>query len=167
MNLLKMKLFMLFGVVQMIVGLLLRWSSTIFKRSCLDIICEYVSMMIFRLCFFCWMGFMVLYRWNVPERLLLVTYRCVLIVLTYPFEKIPRRLPKRIPRPKRVMPATFIGFSVVRVPIQGFMAFQIVEQRMRFSHPQLQLVSSRCPQLRLQCTNPSAKRELPRVGGAF
>ena len=67
MNSLKMKLSVLFGVLQMIVGLLLRWSNTIFKRSCLDFICECVPMMIFMLCFFGWMDFMILYKWNVPD----------------------------------------------------------------------------------------------------
>ena len=33
MNPLKMKLSVLFGVVQMIVGLLLRWSNTIIERN--------------------------------------------------------------------------------------------------------------------------------------
>ena len=52
---LKMKHSVLFCVVRM----LLEWSNTIFKRSCIDFICECVHMMIFMLCFFCWMDFMI------------------------------------------------------------------------------------------------------------
>ena len=60
MNPLKMKLSVLFGVVQMIVGLLLRWSKTIMERSCLDFICECIPMMSFMVCLFGWMDFMIL-----------------------------------------------------------------------------------------------------------
>ena len=67
MNSRKMKLSVLFGVLRIIVGLLLRWINTIFKRFCLDFICECIPMMIFMLCFFGWMDFMILYERNLPE----------------------------------------------------------------------------------------------------
>ena len=60
MNLLKMKLSVLFSVVQVIVGLFLRWSQIIIERSCLDSTCECIPMMSFMVCLFSWMDFMIL-----------------------------------------------------------------------------------------------------------
>jgi len=66
MNSLKMKLSVLFGVLQMIVGVLLRWSNAFHEKSMLDFICECLPMMVFMLCFFGWMDVMILYKWVHP-----------------------------------------------------------------------------------------------------
>jgi len=63
-NSLKMKLSVLFGVMQMIVGVLLRWSNAFFDKSMTDFFCECVPMMVFMICFFGWMDFMILYKWT-------------------------------------------------------------------------------------------------------
>merc|ERR1719433_2333752 len=54
-NSLKMKLSVLFGVLQMTLGVFLRWSNALYEKNLTDFICECVPMMIFLLCFF---GFM-------------------------------------------------------------------------------------------------------------
>ena len=54
MNGLKMKMAVLFGVTQMIVGVLLKWSNAIYQRSVVDFLCECIPMMIFMICFFGW-----------------------------------------------------------------------------------------------------------------
>ncbi|CAK0852562.1 unnamed protein product [Prorocentrum cordatum] len=63
-NSLKMKLSVLFGVMQMTVGVLLRWSNAFYWRSMTDFICECVPMMVFMVCFFGWMDWMILYKWT-------------------------------------------------------------------------------------------------------
>merc|ERR1711920_115102 len=65
-NSLKMKLSVLFGVLQMIVGVLLRWSNAFYFKNMTDFIFECVPMMIFMLCFFGWMDVMILYKWVHP-----------------------------------------------------------------------------------------------------
>merc|ERR1712048_1370432 len=65
-NSLKMKLSVLFGVIQMTLGLFLRWSNAFHDKNMVDFIFECIPMMIFMLCFFGWMDFMVLYKWTHP-----------------------------------------------------------------------------------------------------
>merc|ERR1712203_111871 len=65
-NSLKMKLSVLFGVAQMIVGLVLRWSNAIYEKNMTDFIFECIPMMVFMLCFFGWMDVMILYKWTHP-----------------------------------------------------------------------------------------------------
>merc|ERR1712039_1099415 len=65
-NSLKMKLSVLFGVVQMIFGLLLRWSNALYDKNMTDFIFECIPMMVFMLCFFGWMDVMILYKWTHP-----------------------------------------------------------------------------------------------------
>ncbi|CAE7329849.1 ATP6V0A4 [Symbiodinium pilosum] len=65
-NSLKMKLSVLFGVLQMTVGLILRWSNAFYEKNMTDFVCECIPMMIFMLCFFGWMDFMILYKWVHP-----------------------------------------------------------------------------------------------------
>jgi len=65
-NSLKMKLSVLFGVLQMVVGVILRWSNAIYERSLTDFVCECVPMLVFMLCFFGWMDWMILYKWVHP-----------------------------------------------------------------------------------------------------
>jgi len=65
-NSLKMKLSVLFGVLQMIVGVLLKWSNALKERNFTDFIFECLPMMVFMLCFFGWMDVMILYKWTHP-----------------------------------------------------------------------------------------------------
>merc|ERR1712048_204618 len=65
-NSLKMKLSVLFGVLQMDVGVLIRWSNALHQNNMVDFIFECIPMMVFMLCFFGWMDFMVLYKWTHP-----------------------------------------------------------------------------------------------------
>jgi len=65
-NSLKMKVSVILGVVQMIVGLLLRWANAANERSAVDFFCECVPMMIFMICFFGYMDYMILYKWVTP-----------------------------------------------------------------------------------------------------
>merc|ERR1712061_450759 len=65
-NSLKMKLSVLFGVLQMIVGVLLRWSNALYFSNMTDFIFECIPMMVFMLCFFGWMDVMILYKWTHP-----------------------------------------------------------------------------------------------------
>jgi V-type H+-transporting ATPase subunit a len=65
-NSLKMKLSVLFGVLQMIVGVLLRWSNAFYEKNLTDFIFECMPMMVFMVCFFGWMDFMILYKWTHP-----------------------------------------------------------------------------------------------------
>merc|ERR1712048_1501310 len=60
------KLSVLFGVIQMVVGVLIRWSNAIHQNNWVDFIFECIPMMVFMLCFFGWMDFMVLYKWTHP-----------------------------------------------------------------------------------------------------
>lgn len=65
-NSLKMKLSVLFGVLQMVTGVLLKWSNAVHEKNAVDFFCECIPMMVFMLCFFGWMDFMVLYKWVHP-----------------------------------------------------------------------------------------------------
>merc|ERR1740121_768360 len=65
-NSMKMKLSVLFGVLQMTVGVLLRWSNALKEKNVTDFLFECVPMMVFMLCFFGWMDVMVLYKWTHP-----------------------------------------------------------------------------------------------------
>jgi len=65
-NSMKMKLSVLFGVLQMFVGVLLRWSNAFYQKNMIDFIFECLPMMVFLLCFFGWMDAMILYKWVYP-----------------------------------------------------------------------------------------------------
>jgi len=65
-NSLKMKLSVILGVSQMIVGLLLRFANAIHERNAVDFFCECCPMMVFMICFFGFMDFMILYKWVTP-----------------------------------------------------------------------------------------------------
>merc|ERR1719487_854201 len=65
-NSLKMKISVLFGVAQMIVGVILRWTNSAHEGNLLDFLCEGVPMMFFMICFFGYMDFMILYKWVTP-----------------------------------------------------------------------------------------------------
>jgi V-type H+-transporting ATPase subunit a len=63
-NSLKMKLSVLFGVLQMTLGVFIRWSNAFHAQNGLDFACECIPMLMFMVCFFGWMDFMVLYKWT-------------------------------------------------------------------------------------------------------
>merc|ERR1712087_952057 len=65
-NSLKMKLSVLFGVLQMFVGVCLKWSNAFHEKNLADFFCECIPMMVFLLCFFGWMDVMILYKWVTP-----------------------------------------------------------------------------------------------------
>jgi len=66
MNSLKMKLSVLFGVLQMTLGVFLRFGNAIYFKSKIDFFFECIPMLIFMVCFFGWMDFMILYKWLNP-----------------------------------------------------------------------------------------------------
>jgi len=66
-NSLKMKMSVLFGVLQMMLGLVLRFMNAAFFKSKIDFVCECIPMLIFMVCFFGWMDFMILYKWVTPD----------------------------------------------------------------------------------------------------
>merc|ERR1712193_187834 len=61
-----MKISVLIGVAQMLVGVALRFSNGFFYQNYIDVICECVPMLAFMLCFFAYMDFMILYKWVTP-----------------------------------------------------------------------------------------------------
>jgi V-type H+-transporting ATPase subunit a len=65
-NSLKMKLSVLFGVLQMTVGVFLKWSNAIYERNFTDFFFECIPMLMFMLCFFGFMDVMILYKWTHP-----------------------------------------------------------------------------------------------------
>merc|ERR1719213_411537 len=65
-NSLKMKISVLFGVAQMIVGVVLRWLNSANEGNLLDFLCEGLPMMFFMICFFGYMDYMILYKWVTP-----------------------------------------------------------------------------------------------------
>jgi V-type H+-transporting ATPase subunit a len=65
-NSLKMKLSVVLRVTQMIVGLLLRFANAIHAGNKVDFFCECCPMMVFMLCFFGYMDYMILYKWVTP-----------------------------------------------------------------------------------------------------
>jgi V-type H+-transporting ATPase subunit a len=66
MNSMKMKLSVVLGVTQMILGLLLRFSNALTDGNTLDFFFECVPMMVFMVCFFGFMDYMILYKWVTP-----------------------------------------------------------------------------------------------------
>merc|ERR1719316_225924 len=65
-NSLKMKLAVLIGVIQMTVGVFLRFTNAVHFRSATDFFCECVPMLGFMVCFFGYMDWMIIYKWVTP-----------------------------------------------------------------------------------------------------
>jgi len=63
MNSLKMKLSVILGVVQMMLGLSLRVANAVYERSILNLCTECVPMIIFMVSFFAYMDYMICYKW--------------------------------------------------------------------------------------------------------
>jgi len=65
-NSLKMKLAVLFGVSQMMLGLSMRFVNACYARNWVDLIFECVPMTVFMVCFFGYMDYMIMYKWVTP-----------------------------------------------------------------------------------------------------
>ena len=65
-NSLKMKLSVLFGVLQMLLGLGLKFSNAFFFRNWIDLFCECIPQLIFMLSLFGYMDFLIMYKWVNP-----------------------------------------------------------------------------------------------------
>jgi V-type H+-transporting ATPase subunit a len=63
-NNLKMKLSVLVGVLQMILGVGLRFANSIHDNNMVDFFFECVPMLIFMVCFFGYMDYMIVYKWT-------------------------------------------------------------------------------------------------------
>ncbi|KAF4661246.1 H(+)-transporting V0 sector ATPase subunit a [Perkinsus chesapeaki] len=66
MNSLKMKLSVLFGVVQMLLGVCLKFSNSVYHRNWTDFIFECIPQLAFMVCFFGYMDWMIMYKWVTP-----------------------------------------------------------------------------------------------------
>jgi len=62
-NGLKMKMAVIFGVAQMLLGVSLKWSNALYNKSFTDFFCECIPMAIFMICFFGYMDYMIMYKW--------------------------------------------------------------------------------------------------------
>eukprot|EP00438_Fugacium_kawagutii_P003611 Skav221988 [mRNA] locus=scaffold4787:24791:34067:- [translate_table: standard] len=67
-NSMKMKLAVVLGVAQMLVGLLLRFRNAMYEKNKVDFACECLPMFIFMICFFGFMDYMILFKWVTPMR---------------------------------------------------------------------------------------------------
>jgi len=63
-NSLKMKLSVCIGVLQMLLGVFLRFSNAVYDGSMVDLVCECIPMLIFMVCFFGYMDYMIIYKWT-------------------------------------------------------------------------------------------------------
>merc|ERR1719318_1130240 len=62
-NSLKMKISVVLGVTQMVLGLVIRFSNVIFERNFLDFFTECIPMLTFMCCFFAYMDYMIFFKW--------------------------------------------------------------------------------------------------------
>jgi len=65
-NSLKMKVSVLLGVAHMVAGVLFKFSNAVNERNTTDFAFECIPMMVFMVCFFGYMDFMILYKWVTP-----------------------------------------------------------------------------------------------------
>jgi len=63
MNSMKMKISVILGVAQMMAGLFLRFSNALYTKNATDLFCECFPMLVFMVCFFGFMDYMILYKW--------------------------------------------------------------------------------------------------------
>jgi len=62
-NSLKMKLSVLFGVTQMLLGISLKFSNCFFFRNWIDLFCEAIPQLVFLVSMFGYMDFLIMYKW--------------------------------------------------------------------------------------------------------
>ena len=67
-NSLKMKLAVLFGVTQMLLGVVLKFSNAIYFKNKLDLFCECIPQFLFLVSVFGYMDWMIVYKWTHSER---------------------------------------------------------------------------------------------------
>ena len=65
-NSMKMKLSVLFGVVQMLMGVALKFANSVFFKNKTDFIFECIPQLLFMLAFFGYMDWMIMYKWVTP-----------------------------------------------------------------------------------------------------
>lgn len=63
-NSMKMKIAVLLGVAQMVMGILLSFTNGVYDRSKIDIFCVCLPQMIFMVLFFGYMDYLILYKWT-------------------------------------------------------------------------------------------------------
>jgi V-type H+-transporting ATPase subunit a len=63
-NSLKMKLAVILGVLQMILGIFVKGSNAIYFRSSINFFCEFIPQIIFMCCTFGYMCLMIIWKWN-------------------------------------------------------------------------------------------------------
>ena len=64
-NSFKMKMSVIFGVLQMTVGVLLKGSNAIYYKSLVDFFFEFIPQLVFIMAMFVYMDFMIIVKWNV------------------------------------------------------------------------------------------------------
>ena len=64
-NSMKMKFSVIFGITQMIFGVLLKTSNAIYFRKPLDFFFECIPMLVFAFCFFGYMVFLIFKKWSI------------------------------------------------------------------------------------------------------
>ena len=64
-NSMKMKMSVILGIIQMCFGILLRGMNSIYFKSKLDFICEFLPMIIFAVGFFGYMIILIFVKWNI------------------------------------------------------------------------------------------------------
>lgn len=65
-NSLKMKISVLFGVCQMLLGIYLKFSNSIYFRNLTDLVFECIPQLAFMLAFFGYMDYLIMYKWVTP-----------------------------------------------------------------------------------------------------
>ncbi|EER13811.1 vacuolar ATP synthase subunit A, putative [Perkinsus marinus ATCC 50983] len=63
-NSMKMKISVLFGVVQMLLGIFLKFSNAVYDRSAVDFFFECIPQLVFLVSIFGYMDWMILYKWT-------------------------------------------------------------------------------------------------------
>ena len=66
-NSLKMKISVLFGVSQMLLGIGLKFSNSIYFRNWTDLIFECIPQLAFMLALFAYMDYLIMYKWVTPD----------------------------------------------------------------------------------------------------
>ena len=65
-NSLKMKVSVLFGVCQMLLGIYLKFTNSLFFRNVTDLVFECIPQLAFMLAFFGYMDYLIMYKWVTP-----------------------------------------------------------------------------------------------------
>ncbi|CAD8075273.1 unnamed protein product [Paramecium primaurelia] len=63
MNSYKMKLSVILGVIHMLFGILMKGVNTLYFKNYLDFFCEFIPQLLFMICTFGWMDFIIIVKW--------------------------------------------------------------------------------------------------------